>query len=327
MHSLRVFLAAEEAAGARALQTALAAGHEVVGVLTSDRPLHAVSSTAAATRRAGVPIVATDCAGDARLAKLLRAGRVDLLLNVHSLRILAADVLEAPTIGCFNLHPGPLPRFAGLNAPSWAIFEGTTRYGCSLHWMTAVVDAGPIAYAAAFAVEPRETGLSLSLKCVRQGIPLIERLLADAAAGGRSAIPADEQVLSARRYLPAGPPAGGQVPWAEPAARVDALVRASAFDPFRSPWGTPTTHVQGAAVAIRRTSLTAAAADADPGTIGDERDGGVLVATADKWVLVEEVEVEGERATPAHALPRGECCKPAALAEGHEAGRVRSADV
>ncbi len=181
MPSLSVFLAAEEAAGARALRLLVDAGHRVVGVLTADRRGGA-GGTVASARRAGVPIVAADEADDKTLAEILRRERVDVLLNVHSLRILPPDVLAVPTIGCFNLHPGPLPGFAGLNAPSWAIYEEATRYGCSLHWMTPEVDAGPVAYAAGFAVDAHETGLSLSLKCVRHGLPLLERLLADAAA-------------------------------------------------------------------------------------------------------------------------------------------------
>ncbi len=309
-----MFLAAEEAAGSRALGLVVGAGHRVAGVLTTDRRYGGTSGTAASARRAGVPIVAAEDIDNETLAEIVRRERVDLLLNVHSLRILAPDVLTAPTIGCFNLHPGPLPGFAGLNAPSWAIYEGATRYGCSLHWMTPEVDAGPVAYAAEFDVDPGETGLSLSLKCVRHGLLLLERLLTDAASG-RAAIPAHEQLQSKRRYLRRGPPSGGYVPWAEPAARVDALVRACTFDPLPSPWGTPGTCVDGTRVSIKRVSCTQVPSETEPGTIGDPVDGGVRVAAGDEWVLVEELEVDAVRAAPATVLHLGERCQPAATAE------------
>ena len=315
MRTLRVYLAAEEAAGARAFRAVVGAGHLVVGVVTGDRTQGSVAGAAALARRTGVPVLAAEELDDATLAEAMRQQQVDLLLNVHSLRILPPEVLAIPAIGCFNLHPGPLPRFAGLNAPSWAIYEGATRYGCSLHWMTPEVDAGPVAYAASFDVDARETGLSLNLKCVRHGLPLLEQLLADAATSGGAAIPADEQSRSQRRYLRRAPPCGGYVPWGESAARVDGLVRACDFEPFLSPWGTPKTRVDGTTVSIRRVSRTHASAQVAPGTIGDVAEGGVLAAAGDEWVLVEEIEVGGGRAAPAAVLRPGARCEPLAPSE------------
>lgn len=315
MSTLNVFVAAEEAAGARALQLIAGAGHRVVGVLTADKRPSGAAGTAASAQRMGLPVLAAEEVDNVMLGEVLRREDVDLLVNVHSLRILPPDVLTVPTIGCFNLHPGPLPRFAGLNAPSWAIYEGAKRYGSSLHWMTPEIDAGPVAYATQFEIDARETGLSLSLKCVRYGLPLVARLLAAAAASGRAAIPAHEQPLSERRYLRRGPPAGGHVPWGESASRVDALVRASNFDPFPSPWGTPQTFVDGDRISIRRVARTQLPADGAPGTIGESVDGGVHVAGRDEWVLVEEVEVGGQRLAPAAVLTAGRRCQPAATSD------------
>ena len=307
MQTLRVFLAAEEGAGVRALQTVIAAGHQVVGLVGSE----AAGGPATAARKAGIPILGEAEGQGQALAAVLRREQVDLLLNVHSLRILGPEVLDAPAIGSFNLHPGPLPRFAGLNAPSWAIVDGETHYGCSLHWMTPEVDAGPVAYAAAFEVAARETGISLAVKCTKHGLPLVEALLRDAASGGRLAVPAHEQDRAARRYLQPGPPYDGRVPWAAPAARVDAFVRACTYDPYPSPWGTPVTSVAGRTVGIKRLSPTGRAATAASGTVGEARAGGVEVAAADQWVLVAEVRVDGEAAAPADVLPRGARCDSA----------------
>src|ERR1043165_3348965 len=78
----------------------------------------------------------------------VRAGRIDILINVHSLHIIPVEVLRAVRIGAFNMHPGPLPQYAGLNTVSWAIYEGETSYGVTVHWIAADVDAGNIAYKA-----------------------------------------------------------------------------------------------------------------------------------------------------------------------------------
>src|SRR5919109_2815282 len=137
---LSVVLVAEEAAGLRALRLLDASEHEVVAVLSS--------SGTGFGRPVRDPLAVTDPAFAGELRD------VDLLLNVHSLHIAAPAVVAAPRTGSFNLHPGPLPEYAGLNAPSWAIYNGETRHAVTLHWMEPEVDAGPIAYAAELAIEP-----------------------------------------------------------------------------------------------------------------------------------------------------------------------------
>ncbi len=81
-----------------------------------------------------------------------------MLINVHSLLIMRGDVVEAPSIGSFNLHPGPLPGHAGLNAPSWAIFNDEARHAVTLHWMTAGIDTGAIVSEAWFDLPRTSSG-------------------------------------------------------------------------------------------------------------------------------------------------------------------------
>lgn len=57
---------------------------------------------------------------------------IDLLLNVHSLYIVPEAVLRIPRYGAHNLHPGPLPQYAGLSTPSWAIYYGEAFHGVTL---------------------------------------------------------------------------------------------------------------------------------------------------------------------------------------------------
>jgi methionyl-tRNA formyltransferase len=113
---------------------------------------------------------------DPATARWIESERIDLLLNVHSLHVATPEVVQGPRVGSFNLHPGPLPDYAGLNAPSWAIYDGRISHAVTLHWMTPEVDAGPIAYSAELPIEPGDTGASLTANCVRHGLPLVGRL-------------------------------------------------------------------------------------------------------------------------------------------------------
>ena len=90
--------------------------------------------------------------------------------------------------------------------------------------MSDAIDAGPIVYQAMFDIAPEDTGLSVAMRCVRLGIPLIAKVVE--AAGGRAAIPRIEQRLDERTYFPPGPPLDGRVEWCS-ARRIVDFVRAA----------------------------------------------------------------------------------------------------
>jgi methionyl-tRNA formyltransferase len=298
---LNVVLVAEESAGIQALRKLADSSHRVVAVMSSPESSGTGTATvASAARQLGVRLWPSNLVRDPRLGDRLRGERVDLLLNVHSLYVIDEEVLGAPRVGSFNLHPGPLPEYAGLNAPSWAIYHGERRHAATLHWMAAEIDAGPIAYEAVFEITADDTALSVSAKCVRHGVPLLERLLA-AAVEGPGAVPAVEQDLSRRRYFGREVPHGGRVPWSLPARRVVDFVRACDYGPFPSPWGRPIARLDDREIAVRRASLAERPSDAAPGTIGELVETGVMVAAADDWVIVERVQAGG-RSADAHEI-------------------------
>jgi methionyl-tRNA formyltransferase len=237
----------------------------------------------------------------AELASRLRAAKVDLLVNVHSLFLVHPDVVAAPTIGSFNLHPGPLPEYAGLNVPSWAIYEGNRSHGVTLHWMDEGIDTGPIVWQERFSIEPDDTGLAVSGKCVRHGVPLTLRL-AELAAEDARLIPREEQDLARRRYLPAGPPAAGRVDWSQPAAAILRFVRAADYSPFDSPWGHPLVRLAGMEVGIAKAEGTGIGAAHPPGTVAEVSDAGASVATADEVILIKRLWLDGRYFKPKELL-------------------------
>ncbi|MGH3996013.1 MAG: methionyl-tRNA formyltransferase, partial [Pseudonocardiaceae bacterium] len=235
----------------------------------------------------------------------LRRQRVDVLLNVHSLYLIDAEVLAAPGIGSFNLHPGPLPEYAGLNVPSWAIYHGETSHGVTLHWMAPRVDAGPIAFSASFPLTPTDTGLSVLAKCVQHGMPLLSELLT-VLTHDSSGIPVAEQDLARRRYFGKEVPHGGWVPWTLPAKQVVDFVRACDYGPWPSPWGLPRTLISGTEIAILRAFLTGEEAVVPPGTVGAPDGDGIRVAAADEWIVIRRLRIGGRSAAPAAVFSAGD---------------------
>ena len=95
------------------------------------------------------------------LAASLRPVAFDWLFSIANLHVLSEAVLSLPTKGAVNFHDGPLPRYAGLNTPSWAILEGATSHGVSWHRMTAGIDRGELLERRAFELDETETALTL----------------------------------------------------------------------------------------------------------------------------------------------------------------------
>jgi methionyl-tRNA formyltransferase len=301
-----VAVAAQEAAGVQLLRALAMSGHRTACVLTSPPGVGGHGATVwHVAQSLGLTMLPPRLVKDPAFAGGLRELGVDLLLNVHSLFVAHQDVLAAPKIGSFNLHPGPLPRYAGLNAPSWAILRGERQHGVTVHWMAPEIDAGPVAYQTLFPIGESDTGFTVSARCVREGLPLLRRLLAQAAADP-SGIPRIAQDATQREYFGREIPFGGLLSWSRRASEVHALVRAADFHPLRSPWGSPRTHLGNTAIGIVRASRTGETADAPPGTVTALGERDVGVACADEWILVSLVRVEDRTIEAREALRPGD---------------------
>jgi methionyl-tRNA formyltransferase len=296
---VRVLLVAEEAAGIQVLRRVADSNHELVAVLTAPPTRGGGATVASVADGLGVCVLPSERVREAALGGWIRDRQVDLLLNVHSLFVAHEDVVRAPLIGSFNLHPGPLPEYAGLNAPSWAIYHGETRHAVTVHWMEPGIDTGAVAYERSFEIGEAETGLSLSVRCVREGLPLIEQLLEDA---DRGRIPAHPQDLSRRHYYGREAPQGGRIEWDRPARQIVAFVRACDYFPFPSPWGHPRARLDGREVAVLKAAPTGEPASAEPGSVGSA----AKVAAADEWVELRRLSTDSQVVDAADLLQTGQ---------------------
>jgi methionyl-tRNA formyltransferase len=306
VRQLNVVLVGEGSAGVQTLHALAGMGHRIVAVMAaSSRRTPGALTLWEVARNLDYETWPATLVRDPGLAERLTAAGVDILLNVHSLFIVNREVLKAPRLGSFNMHPGPLPRYAGLNAMCWAIYRGEPAHGVTIHEMAPEIDAGPIIYQEMFDVDEHETGLSLTVKCVKAGVGLLERLLR-AASADPWVIPRTPQDLSRREYFGAEVPQRGCLVWSRPSRDVVNFVRACDFTPFPSPWGHPRSRVGDETISIVRAFRTGEAAAVPAGTIGRCSDAGVHVATEDEWVLVPQVLVAGQRTNPATLLKPGD---------------------
>ncbi|HSG56484.1 MAG TPA: formyltransferase family protein, partial [Paracoccaceae bacterium] len=144
MSSFSAVLIGNESLTLNCGQVLLDAGHRLVAVVT--RCPNVTDWANGAGLRVEVP--------GKDLAQRLAGVECDWLLSIANLDMLPADVLALAGKGAVNFHDGPLPRYAGLNAPVWARIAGEARHGITWHLIGGGVDEGDILLQRMFDIAP-----------------------------------------------------------------------------------------------------------------------------------------------------------------------------
>lgn len=105
-----------------------------------------------------------DDAGEERYIAAIRECRPDLIVLAGFMRILKPRFIDAFANRIINLHPSLLPSFPGLGAIGQAWRRGVKITGCTVHYVTAEVDGGPIIDQAAVRIEKTDTLESLEAR-------------------------------------------------------------------------------------------------------------------------------------------------------------------
>jgi methionyl-tRNA formyltransferase len=303
---MNMVIIGDGAAGIQTLRTISRTGCRVVAVLTSPPSQQArAASLWGVAQESGHCVWPAEMVKDPRLADRLAHYQTDIIINIYDLSIIHRDVLSAVRVGCFNVHPGPLPRYAGLNSMCWAIYRGEKTHGVTIHEIVPTVDAGPIVFQSLFPIDDEETGLQLATKCIRVGVSLTIQLLEAAIKDPRS-IPRIPQDLSKREYFGRTVPQGGRLNWQRPARQIVNFIRACDFFPFPSPWGTPRTTLGDQWIGIGKASGTGQPVGVSPGSVETLAGSKIRVACADEWILVHRLLIDGRHIPPAEVLKTGD---------------------
>lgn len=274
-------------------QVLIEAGHDIKGVVTE------TSRVRDFCEDRDIPVF--DARTDYEAA--LRERSFEHLFAITHLAIIPDSVLGLPTGMSINFHDGPLPRYAGLNAPVWALIQREREYGITWHLMSAGVDEGDILLQRTFEIAPDETALSLNTRCMAAALASFPELISSISSGSVRREPQD---LAQRTYYgrSARPARGGLIDWRSPTAEIDALVRGLAFGPYPNPVGVPKTVIDAdTAVPFTVTALALGSMKrpegVEPGRVLAVDDVGVHVATGDGVVAITDARtLVGEAASP-----------------------------
>ena len=125
----------------------------------------------ARAERAGVPAQAIDHRGfpdrasfDQAMIERIDAHGADTVVLAGFMRILSPGFVRHYQGRLINIHPSLLPKYPGLNTHARALEAGDREHGCSLHFVTAELDGGPLIAQARFPVAANDTAETLSEK-------------------------------------------------------------------------------------------------------------------------------------------------------------------
>ncbi len=120
---------------------------------------------------------------DAALQNLIDGFAPDLVVLAGFMRILTADFVNHYVNRLINVHPSLLPAFIGVNTHQRAIDEGVKLAGCTVHFVTAELDSGPIIAQAAVPVLLDDSADSLAQRILQQEHQLYPKVVQWFVAG------------------------------------------------------------------------------------------------------------------------------------------------
>ncbi|WP_176012047.1 bifunctional UDP-4-amino-4-deoxy-L-arabinose formyltransferase/UDP-glucuronic acid oxidase ArnA [Victivallis sp. Marseille-Q1083] len=212
--------------GRTGIEQLLANGYEIAAVFThKDNPDETIwfGSVAELASSHNIPVFAPEDVNHPVWVERIRAMKPDIIFSFYYRNMLSTDILDLPPKGALNLHGSLLPKYRGRVPLNWAIINGESTSGVTLHYMTAKPDAGDIIGQEAFAITEDDTARTVFDKAVAAAGQLLGRVLPQVKSGN---IQRKIQQESEATYFGGRKPEDGQIDWFKSAREVRNLVRA-----------------------------------------------------------------------------------------------------
>ena len=238
--------------GVRCLQVLLARGVDVALVVThEDNPNENIwfGSVASVAAEHGIPVVTPADPADPALRRAIADARPEFIFSFYYRHMLPVDLLALAPRGAYNMHGSLLPKYRGRVPTNWAVLNGETETGATLHEMAAKPDAGAIVGQTAVPILPDDTAAQVFDKVTVAAEQTLWRVLPALLAGEAQHLPND---LAAGSYYGGRKPEDGRIDWSKPAAQVYNLIRAVA-----TPYPGAFTDLDGTRFIVARARLAA----------------------------------------------------------------------
>ena len=284
----------------------VAAGHEVVAVYSQPpRPAgRGMAETKSPVHKfaeaSGITVHTPKSLRPADAQEQFRAHAADAAVVVAYGLLLPQAVLDAPRLGCFNLHASLLPRWRGAAPIQRAIMAGDTETAAMVMRMEIGLDTGPVCLAERMPISADMTAGELHDALSAQGAGLLVRAL---AALERNSLTQTPQPLDGVTYAAKIDKAEARINFSRPAGHVHNLIRG--LSPFPGAWFEVEIDGKHERIKVLRSLLVDA--KGEPGTILDDQ---LTIACGTGAVQLLTVQRAGKKAMPAENMLRGAGIQP-----------------
>lgn len=285
------------------LKALVEAGYEVCGVFTQpDKPKNRGMKLQATPIKeyalsVGLPVYQPVKMRDGEALAILRELKPDLIAVAAYGKILPADILETPSLGCINVHSSLLPKYRGAAPINWAILNGEDETGVTIQRMAEGIDTGDILSQARTAIGIHENAAQLLARLAQIGAELLVETVRELEKGSARPTPQDESRSS---HAPMLSKELSPMDWGKTARQLHDQVRGL------YPWPSAVAVLDGIRCKVLRTSLLEEETHQQPGTVLQADKKSLRVACGDGRVLeILELQPDGKKVMAATAFLMG----------------------
>lgn len=292
-----------------ALAEVIGAGHEVVAVYSQPprpsgrRGLEALPGPVHRyAEAAGIPVFTpVSLKGEAE-QQAFRELNADAAVVVAYGLLLPKAVLDAPRLGCFNIHASLLPRWRGAAPIQRAIMAGDPATGVMIMRMEEGLDTGPVCLGEQVAIGADETAGELHDRLSQLGASLIIRAMSALERGNLDATPQSKEGVT---YAAKIDKAEARIDFSQTAAAVHNLVRG--LSPFPGAYFEASLADGRSAERVKVLRTEVVQGSGQPGVVLDD---GLTIACGVGAVRLSELQRAGKKALPAKEFVRGLAIAP-----------------
>jgi methionyl-tRNA formyltransferase len=283
-------------------------GHEIAAVYTrvakpAGRGMKLqLSPVEQEARRLGIPVLTPATLKTSEALEEFRAHGADAAVVVAYGMILPQAILDAPKLGCFNLHASLLPRWRGAAPINRAIMAGDTESGVMVMKMDAGLDTGDVAMAERLAITDAMAASDLHDALAPLGGDLMVRAMAALERGMLQLVPQGSEGVT---YAAKIEKTEAHIDWDKPAGEV--LRHIHGLSPFPGAWCEMPLDGTAQRVKILRCETVNGS-----GVSGEVLDGHLTVACKEGALRILELQRAGKQPMKAEEFLRGTPLKPPA---------------
>lgn len=290
--------------------TAVAENHDVIAVVSQpDKPKGRSKKLAPPPVKTwaldhNIPVNQPVKLNDGTFEAWLKEQAPDVCCLAAYGRILKQPILDVPLYGFMNIHPSLLPCYRGVSPIQSAVLNGDTLTGVTIMRIDIGIDSGDIVLQKEEPILPDDTSGTLTDRLAQLGADMLIETLELIENGEATFTQQDHDKATHTEFFTKK---HGRIVWAEPAHKINNLVRAT------NPWPVAHCNFRGQVCRIQKCSIVDDPTDASPGTVTKLEKDRVMVATGDGQIAIIEFQAPGKRAMAmtdylrGHKIEIGEC--------------------